>query len=112
MVRTVGAKNLPKTVAQLTKMLRERAETEGLELTLEVKEKAIAAVGDAANAVGLDVEKAMSAAREKFDKLEIELEAEENPANETDTYRCGNCNETMASQMDRCPNCGAGLKWT
>ena len=106
MARTLGAKNIPKTVSQLVDMLKSAAEKEGVELSSVLANKAVKAAADA----GGDADTVAQAAREKlshFANLELELEDDE-----IDTYKCGSCGETMASQMSYCPSCGASLNWS
>ena len=106
MTRTEGAKNKPKSVKQLVSMLQAAAEKEGIELTLDVKEKIANAAGELAGKVGDDAAAAVAAIKSKFESLEIELDD-----TEIDTYTCGSCHNSMGTEMPVCPNCGAKLKW-
>ena len=93
MARTLGAKNKSKKTGELLEMLKNAAIKEGVpvdkiltkidELSPELKEKF-----------------------NKFSDIELELEDEE-----IDTYKCGACGKTIASQLPICPECGAKLNW-
>lgn len=113
MPRTEGAKNKQKTVAELLKMLKTAAETEGLELTPELINQTVAlAKNEAANAGGTPEEieaagKQAAAKLEKFANLNIQLEENE----EVDTFKCGVCGDVMATALALCPKCGAKLNW-
>jgi len=109
MSRTQGAKNNPKTVAELLAQLEKAAEREGMEFSPQLIDKTIKKVEDAATANGENAEAAVNAAREKLDKFKsLELELEDG---EIDTYKCGNCGEIMAMEMANCPACGSALTW-
>ncbi len=106
MSRTAGAKNKPTVAALLQKMI-DAAKREGLELSGKMIDEAVKKAGDAASLAGGNREAAEKAVRDKFEKLEIELDEAET----ADTYKCGNCAEIMASPMKNCPKCGIELKW-
>ncbi|MAF36576.1 hypothetical protein CL622_05670 [archaeon] len=109
MVRTKGAEGKPKTTEYFIKKLQESAAKEGLELTVEMKDKVVTAAENTAQQAGQSVEEiaaAGKAARERFHKLELELDNDE-----IDTYECGNCHTEMGSKLSKCPECGAGLNW-
>ena len=104
-MKTPGAKNKPKTVAELTRLLAEAAKREGVDLDADDAVKEL--VQEATERVG--AEKAVADAKaklKKFADLEIELEP-----TEIDTFKCGACGETMANQMPKCPTCEADLNW-
>jgi len=108
MTRTLGAKAKAKTVSQLVKMLQDAAEKEGVQLSEVLVNQATDAAQAAADAGG-DADAVAQAAKDKiskFSNLELELEDDE-----IDTYKCGSCGETMASEMNVCPNCETVLNW-
>jgi len=101
--RPIGAKNRPKTVAELVKMLQDAADREGVKLSDVVAEKAVAAAVEKANG---DMVKA--AALSRFSHVTIDIPDDDN---EPDIFKCGACQAIMGAALPKCPECGAGLTW-
>lgn len=99
--RPSGAKNKPKTVAELIKQLETAAEKEGKKFAYTIDDGVIIAADD-------EAQKAIAAeARRKgFGDLNIELAEDE-----IDTYKCGNCGAELAEAAPVCPQCGEKLNW-
>lgn len=98
MARPSGAKNKPKSINELVKMLEDAAEKEGKKFVFDLVDKAPVSDEDKA--------KIKNELKQKFGSLEIDLEPDE-----VDTYKCGACGATMASELEKCPECGAKLNW-
>ena len=113
MTRVEGAKNKPKTVAELLKLLKNAAEIEGVELTDDVIKKAMEMAENVeakAGGTAAEIEaagKEAAAKLERFANLNIQLEEQE----EVDTFKCGNCGDVMATALKLCPQCGEKLNW-
>jgi len=105
-MRTQGAKGKPKTFKELVGLLQQAAEAEGIEMTVDVKEKIAKAAGEIAEAKGESGEIAAREIRSKFDSLELTLDD-----SEIDTYTCGVCKHSMGSELSECPECGSKLNW-
>lgn len=109
MSRTEGAKNKIKSVSELLTQLKTAAEKEGKNFDYSLLDLAADVGNKPAVSVEKDIENAAKKAglsKAAFESLELELEE-----GEIDTYRCGSCGETMASELPLCPNCNAKLNW-
>jgi len=92
MARIKGAKNKPKSVAELEILLAEaRAtdKTEGQETSLKTE------------AIIEQVKQAKT--------FEIKSPIEEN---KTDVFHCGQCGERLPSELPQCPHCFSKLNWS
>ena len=109
MTRTKGAKNKPKTTAELINQLRERGIDIPDNLTVQAKEPEpppkleVSQPTKPAPASGVT--------REKFALTQNRTEASQ--AGQKTVYRCGNtlCNTVLSDKLPVCPKCGARLAW-
>lgn len=114
MARVKGAKNKPKSTAELEKELRERLATEGKSLDIVIgpggKPKTDPKPKTPTPAKKTEpVEKTepVTKSGKTLDLAPVAGAAKE----DIETYTCGNCRGKLDGEVQICPHCGVGLSW-
>lgn len=102
MTRTKGAKNKPKSTAELINQLRDRGVNIPDDVVTPETEKEPKKEIVSAQSAGVQ--------REQF---KIKQNTPETAAADKKVYRCGVkiCNIILSGPVDTCPNCGVHLDW-
>ena len=97
MARIKGAKNIPKSLAELLLLASEQASKTGKKFSYQFTEED-----------GTVIEDTKTLTESELPAL-FELETEEDT--ETETYKCGKCGANLDSEVAVCPHCHAKLNW-